>query len=90
MQRSRADSLRAKDELDTYPSTTAKGLGAEHRIQNPNTEGTASTTMTTGRYTPNPFTDDVLVRWNDGHTSMFTDTTLTHLNTEHILVAAGT
>lgn len=73
-------------EVDNYPQTSASGLGTEHRVLNTNTAWRSSTVMTTGHYTANALVDDILVRWADGHTSMFVDSTLDKLGTERTFV----
>ncbi|MEU5594828.1 trypsin-like serine protease [Streptomyces sp. NPDC020298] len=74
-------------ELDNYVGTTTSGLGTEQRILNPNELWTHDTAMTTGDYTGNNRTDDLVIRWSDGETTMYTDTGTNHLGTEHMLVA---
>ncbi|OLZ71675.1 hypothetical protein AV521_10930 [Streptomyces sp. IMTB 2501] len=73
-------------ELDNYVGTTTSALGTEARIQNPNELWTHNTVMTTGNFTPNHRTDDLVVRWSDGETTMYADTGMTTLGTEHNLV----
>ncbi|MEU6071532.1 trypsin-like serine protease [Streptomyces sp. NPDC047082] len=74
-------------ELDNYVGTTTSGLGTEQRILNPNKLWTHDAAMTTGDYTGNGRTDDLLIRWSDGETTMYTDTLANRLGTEHTLVA---
>nr|BFD88511.1 hypothetical protein StreXyl84_79120 [Streptomyces sp. Xyl84] len=74
-------------ELDNYVGTTTSGLGQEQRILNPNGTWTHDTAMTTGNYTANGRTDDLLIRWSDGETTMYTDTDATRLGAERMLVA---
>ncbi|MGV9259482.1 trypsin-like serine peptidase [Streptomyces sp. NPDC003703] len=74
-------------ELDNYVGTTASGLGQEQRILNPNGTWTHDMAMATGNYTANGRTDDLLIRWSDGETTMYTDTGATRLGTERMLVA---
>ncbi|UXY29568.1 FG-GAP-like repeat-containing protein [Streptomyces sp. HUAS TT20] len=73
-------------ELDNYVNTTTSGLGTEQRIQNPNDLWTHNKVMTTGDFTPNRRTDDLVIRWSDGETTMYADTSAAHLGTEHNLV----
>lgn len=73
-------------ELDNYVGTTTSALGTEARIQNPNGLWTHNTAMTTGNFTPNHRTDDLVVRWSDGETTMYVDTGMSTLGTEHNLV----
>ncbi len=42
--------------------------------------------MTAGNYTPNGFSDDLIVRWSDGETTLYADTAYTSLGTENTLV----
>ncbi|MFF4017230.1 trypsin-like serine peptidase [Streptomyces sp. NPDC001843] len=74
-------------ELDNYAGTTTSGLGTEQRILNTNETWSPDTAMTTGDYTGNNRTDDLVIRWSDGETTMYTDTLADHLGTEHMLVA---
>ncbi|MFE9448803.1 trypsin-like serine peptidase [Streptomyces sp. NPDC006739] len=74
-------------ELDNYANTSTAGVGPEQRIKNPNKLWTRDAAMTTGAYTGNGSTDDVVIRWSDGETTMYTDTHADQLGTEHMLVA---
>ncbi|MFF4397257.1 trypsin-like serine protease [Streptomyces sp. NPDC001480] len=74
-------------ELDNYVGTTTSGLGTEQRILDPNKLWTHDSAMTTGNYTGNGRTDDLVIRWSDGETTMYTDTLANRLGTEHMLVA---
>ncbi|OLZ64344.1 hypothetical protein AV521_35325 [Streptomyces sp. IMTB 2501] len=73
-------------ELDNYVGTSASALGAEARIQNPNGLGTHNAVMTTGNFTADHRTDDLVVRWSDGETTMYADTGKNTLGTEQNLV----
>ncbi|WP_241740869.1 trypsin-like serine protease [Streptomyces sp. L2] len=73
-------------ELDNYVGTTTSGLGTEQRILNPNKLWTHDTVMTTGDFTSNRRTDDLVIRWSDGETTMYPDTHADHLGPEHNLV----
>ncbi|MGW7819987.1 trypsin-like serine peptidase [Streptomyces puniciscabiei] len=73
-------------ELDNYVGTTTSALGTEARIQNRNRLWTHNTVMTTGDFTPNHRTDDLIVRWSDGETTLYADTGRGTLGTEHNLV----
>ncbi|WP_234384750.1 trypsin-like serine peptidase [Streptomyces sp. MMG1121] len=73
-------------ELDTYVNTTTSALGTESRIQNPNGLWTRNTVMTTGDFTSDHRTDDLVVRWSDGETGMYVDTGKSTLGTEQTLV----
>jgi V8-like Glu-specific endopeptidase len=74
-------------ELDNYVGTTTSGLGGEHRILDPNGLWKHDAAMTTGDFTGNGRTDDLVIRWSDGETTMYTDTLGNQLGTEHMLVA---
>ncbi|MEV5510204.1 trypsin-like serine peptidase [Streptomyces orinoci] len=73
-------------ELDNYVNTNPSGLGNEARIQDPNGLWTHNTVMTTGNFTANGRTDDVVVRWSDGETTMYMDSTTNHMGIEENLV----
>ncbi|MGW7824817.1 hypothetical protein ACWGLF_43865 [Streptomyces puniciscabiei] len=73
-------------ELDNYVGTSTSALGTEARIQNRNRLCTDNTVMTTGDFTPNHRTDDLIVRWSDGETTLYADTGMSTLGTEHNLV----
>ncbi|KUM92651.1 hypothetical protein AQI88_30740 [Streptomyces cellostaticus] len=75
-------------ELDNYVGTTTSALGAEHRLLDANEPWTHDLAMTTGSYTGNGRTDDLVVRWSDGGTTLYADTSATRLGTEHTLVAS--
>ncbi|MEU1401847.1 FG-GAP-like repeat-containing protein [Streptomyces sp. NPDC005728] len=76
-------------ELDNYVGTTTSGLGTEQRILNPNGLWKHDTVMTTGDFTGNGRTDDLVIRWSDGETTMYMDTRAAHLGSEETLVHAG-
>ncbi|MFD9285796.1 hypothetical protein ACFWD7_53070, partial [Streptomyces mirabilis] len=73
--------------LDNYVGTTTSGLGGEHRILDPNGLWKHDAAMTTGDFTGNGRTDDLVIRWSDGETTMYADTLANQLGTEHMLVA---
>ncbi|WP_234029376.1 trypsin-like serine peptidase [Streptomyces sp. PsTaAH-124] len=73
-------------EIDNYVGTTTSALGTEARIQNPNDLWTHNAVMTTGSFTTNHRTDDLIIRWSDGETTMYADTGSKTLGTEHNLV----
>ncbi|MFI1165978.1 trypsin-like serine peptidase [Streptomyces sp. NPDC020801] len=77
-------------ELDTYVATSSAGLGAKTRIRGPNGLWTHASVLTAGNYTSSNLNDDLVVRWSDGETTMYTDTTSDALGTENTLVPAGT
>lgn len=74
-------------EVDNYPGVSRSGLGAEHRVLKSNTTWRNAAAITTGHYTTNAYTDDVVVRWADGHLSRYPDTTLDHLGPDQPLTA---
>lgn len=76
-------------ELDNYVGTTTSGLGTEQRILNPNGLWKHDTVMTTGDFTGNHRTDDLVIRWSDGETTMYMDTGAAHLGSEETLVHVG-
>ncbi|MER5299662.1 trypsin-like serine protease [Streptomyces lasiicapitis] len=80
--------VRWKDgELDSYTHTSPAGLGSEARFWSKNSTWTYARAMTTGDYTGNGRTDDVIVRWADGETTLYTGTRAGRIGTEHRLVS---
>ncbi|GAA3844175.1 hypothetical protein GCM10022403_090120 [Streptomyces coacervatus] len=71
-------------ELTLYRDSSAAGVGTEIKLKSSNKLWTHATVMTAGAYTPGD-PDDLLVRWSDGETTLYTDTTTT-LGSEHMLV----
>lgn len=65
--------------VTAYSGTTAAGLGTERRILPGNTLWKQPKLTTTGDFTPNHRTDDLVVRWPDGRTVLYPDTTPTRL-----------
>ncbi|MFI9720765.1 trypsin-like serine peptidase [Streptomyces sp. NPDC052396] len=80
--------VRWKDgSINSYVGTTVNGLGATHTVHGGNfSTWTHSTVMTTGNFTGNGRTDDLVIRWSDGETSLYEDTGAEYLGTEHTLV----
>ncbi|MFF9089936.1 trypsin-like serine protease [Streptomyces sp. NPDC014991] len=76
-------------ELDSYVSTGTSGLGEERRILDKNDLWKHDTVMTTGEYNGTGRTDDLVIRWSDGETTMYTDTRATRLGSEGTLVHAA-
>ncbi|MFD7259956.1 trypsin-like serine peptidase [Streptomyces sp. NPDC059874] len=72
-------------ELDNYVGTTTGGLGREEPIHGPNNTWTHSVIMTTGQYTGDGLTNDLIIRWTDGETTMYRDTRMNNLGTERML-----
>ncbi|MCX4882457.1 sialidase family protein [Streptomyces sp. NBC_00847] len=71
-------------ELTLYRDSSASGVGTEVKLKSSNKLWTHATVMTAGAYTPGD-PNDLLVRWSDGETTLYTDTTTT-LGREHMLV----
>ncbi|MES4893205.1 FG-GAP-like repeat-containing protein [Streptomyces sp. NPDC096012] len=76
-------------ELDNYVGTGTSGLGKEQRILDKNDLWKHDTVMTTGEFTGNGRTDDLVIRWSDGETTMYTDTRAARLGSEWTLVHAA-
>ncbi|MFD7395388.1 trypsin-like serine peptidase [Streptomyces virginiae] len=72
--------------LNNYVGTTTGGLGSEQPIHGPNKTWTHSVIMTTGQYTGDGLTNDLVIRWSDGETTMYKDTRMNNLGTE-IMIA---
>ncbi|GHI68886.1 hypothetical protein Snoj_28040 [Streptomyces nojiriensis] len=72
--------------LNNYVGTTTGGLGSEQPIHGPNKTWTHSVIMTTGQYTGDGLTNDLIIRWSDGETTMYKDTRMNNLGTE-IMIA---
>lgn len=72
--------------LDQYVGTTTGGLGSRRPIHGPHGTWTHSVLMTTGRYTADGLTNDLIVRWSDGETTMYRDTRANGLGSERMLV----
>ncbi|MFE2529325.1 trypsin-like serine peptidase [Streptomyces sp. NPDC059382] len=72
-------------ELDNYVGTTTGGLGGEQRIHGPNKTWTHSVIMTTGQFTSDGLTNDLIIRWTDGETTLYQDTRMNSLGTERMI-----
>lgn len=72
-------------ELDNYVGPTTSGLGSQQQIHGPNNTWTHSVIMTTGQYTGDGLTNDLVIRWTDGETTMYQDTRRNSLGTERML-----
>ncbi|MGW5251355.1 S1 family peptidase, partial [Streptomyces sp. NPDC004129] len=59
-------------ETTLYPGLTGKALPGEIRIRPRNSEWKDAALVTAGAFTANTAANDVIVRWNDGHVSLFT------------------
>ncbi|CCB73217.1 MULTISPECIES: S1 family peptidase [Streptomycetaceae] len=65
--------VRWKDgETTIYPGMTTSRLPAEDRIALPKSRWAQATVVAAGAFGDNNVSDDVLVRWSDGHLSLFT------------------
>ncbi|MGJ5890338.1 trypsin-like serine peptidase [Streptomyces niveiscabiei] len=69
-------------ETTLYPGLTTNGLPAETQLQPPNSPWKNAALVTAGAFTPGTAADDILVRWTDGHVSLFTGTDTNGLHTE--------
>ncbi|WP_050779349.1 hypothetical protein [Streptomyces sp. Mg1] len=76
-------------ELDNYVGTTTGGLGGQQQIHGPNKTWTHSVIMTTGQYTGDGLTNDLVIRWTDGETTMYQNTRTNNLGSERTLVPAA-
>ncbi|MFF1281536.1 FG-GAP-like repeat-containing protein [Streptomyces sp. NPDC058299] len=76
-------------ELDNYAGTGTSGLGNKQRLLAKNDLWKHDTVMTTGEFTGNGRTDDLVIRWADGETTMYTDTRAARLGGEATLVHAA-
>ncbi|MET9856673.1 trypsin-like serine protease [Streptomyces sp. NPDC006450] len=72
--------------LDTYAGTTPAGLGSAQTVHGPSSTWTHSVIMTTGQYAGDGLTNDLVVRWSDGETTLYEDTRTHRLGTERMLV----
>ncbi|GAA3031464.1 trypsin-like serine peptidase [Streptomyces glomeratus] len=72
-------------ELSLYRDAGASSVGTETQLKSSNKLWTHASVMTAGSYTQGQ-PNDLLVRWSDGETTLYTDTTTT-LGREHMLVA---
>ncbi|MFF3518833.1 trypsin-like serine protease [Streptomyces sp. NPDC002573] len=59
-------------ETTIYPGLTGKALPGEIRIRLRNSEWKDAAVVAAGAFTANTTANDILVRWNDGHVSLFT------------------
>ncbi|MGW2651630.1 trypsin-like serine protease [Streptomyces sp. NPDC001393] len=59
-------------ETTLYPGLTAKGLPAEVRIRPRNSDWADAAVVAAGAFTTNTAANDILVRWKDGHVSLYT------------------
>ncbi|MGN5380744.1 hypothetical protein ACQ4WX_37465 [Streptomyces lasalocidi] len=75
--------------LDAYSGTSAAGLGTRSRVRGPNGTWTHAQVMATGDMTADHKADDLIVRWSDGETTLYADTTAKALGKEKTLVRSG-
>ncbi|MFB8175358.1 FG-GAP-like repeat-containing protein [Streptomyces sp. NPDC055966] len=75
--------------LDAYTGTSAAGPGTRSRVLGANGTWTHAQVMTTGDVTADHRADDLLVRWSDGETTLYADTTAKALGKENTLVRSG-
>lgn len=75
-------------ETTLYPGLTAKGLPAETRIRPAKSAWKNATVIAAGAFTTNTAANDILVRWNDGHLSLFTGVDADGLHNEIPLTPA--
>ncbi|WP_229849164.1 trypsin-like serine peptidase [Streptomyces melanogenes] len=68
-----------------YQDTSPSGLGKEIQMAAPASIWTHDTVMTAGAYDANNWPDDLLIRWSDGETTLYTRTGNT-FGDEHTLV----
>ncbi|MEU2872821.1 hypothetical protein ABZ769_27035 [Streptomyces olivoreticuli] len=71
-------------------NTTTSSLCATHTVSGGKwSTWTHSTVMATGNFTGNGRTDDLVIRWSDGETTLYQDATTERLGTERNLVPAA-
>ncbi|MFJ7904767.1 trypsin-like serine protease [Streptomyces sp. NPDC096198] len=76
-------------ETTIYPGMTAKALTGEIKIRPAKSNWKDATVVAAGAFTTNTAADDILVRWNDGHVSLFPGTDAGGLHDEVPLAPAG-
>ncbi|MFI0975499.1 hypothetical protein ACH4SP_00560 [Streptomyces sp. NPDC021093] len=90
-------------ELSLYTNTSSGTLGQEHMLRAASPEWEQARLLTSGEFSgqstwelmvcwdsgqvDHGLTDDVLVRWKDGETSLYVDSATTRIGTEHTLVS---
>ncbi|MFF1410578.1 trypsin-like serine peptidase [Streptomyces sp. NPDC058289] len=72
--------------LAGHPGIGTRGLGGARRLHGPDDTWTHSVLMTTGQYTGDGLTNDLIVRWSDGETTLYEDTRTNGLGAERMLV----
>ncbi|MFD8723137.1 S1 family peptidase [Streptomyces sp. NPDC059629] len=58
-------------ETTIYPGLTGRALPGEIKIRPAKSNWAGATVVTAGAFTTNTTADDILVRWSDGHVSLF-------------------
>ncbi|QDN96053.1 S1 family peptidase [Streptomyces sp. RLB1-9] len=76
-------------ETTIYPGLSGKALPGEIKIRPAKSNWADATVVTAGAFTANTTADDVLVRWNDGHVSLFTGVDAKGLHDEVQLAPAS-
>ncbi|MFF3911475.1 trypsin-like serine peptidase [Streptomyces sp. NPDC001848] len=76
-------------EATLYPGLTGKSLPGEIRIRPRNSEWKDAAVVAAGAFTANTAANDILVRWSDGHVSLFTGADAKGLHDEVQLVPAN-
>ncbi|MFE0508845.1 hypothetical protein [Streptomyces sp. NPDC058964] len=76
-------------ETTVYPGLTSQALPAEIKVRPAKSEWKDATVVTAGAFTTDTSADDVIVRWNDGHVSLFPGIDAKGLHTQVQLAPAG-
>ncbi|MFF3518834.1 trypsin-like serine peptidase [Streptomyces sp. NPDC002573] len=76
-------------ETTLYPGLTGRGLPGEIRIRPRNSEWKDAAVVAAGAFTADTTANDVIVRWSDGHVSLFTGVDAKGLHDEVPLVPVG-
>ncbi|MFF7928894.1 trypsin-like serine protease [Streptomyces mirabilis] len=76
-------------ETTIYPGLTSKALPGEIKVRPAKSEWKDAAVVTAGSFTTNNRADDVIVRWSDGHVSLFNGVDAKGLHTETQLAPIG-
>lgn len=76
-------------ETTLYPGVSSKTLPGEINVRPRNSDWKDATVLTAGSFTGSSTADDVIVRWNDGHLSLFTGVDAKGLHGQVQLAPAG-
>ncbi|MFF9410417.1 S1 family peptidase [Streptomyces anandii] len=76
-------------ETTLYPGLTGKALPGEKRIRPAKSEWENAAVVAAGAFTADTAANDVIVRWSDGHVSLFTSVDAKGLHTEVRLAPAN-